>query len=193
MVPKTCLAVVLCAAGRCDALAARAEVINASLRQPLLTPEWEAKFETAFKESLAMIGDEASGVQLIRKTMMLLYRDAAVEAAKAKQYIRARSMITKGRSYVADAKELDEVDTMLVQAQRAVLRKQEHERRDARVAEVGNAVLAHAAAGRVEDAARALKALRDELPDETRWVSEAERAEQLAARAAAYARRLPEA
>jgi serine/threonine protein kinase len=159
-------------ASRRDALAARAEVINASLRQPLLTPEWEAEFETAFKESLAMIGDEASGVQLIRKTMMLLYRDAAVEAAKAKQYIRARSMISKGRAYVADAPELDEVDMMLVQAQRAVLRKQEHERRDARVDEAGNALLAHAAAGRVEDAARALQALRDELPDNDPFITD---------------------
>jgi hypothetical protein len=37
-----------------------------------------------------------------------------------------------------------------------------------------------------------LASLRDELPAETRWVSPAERAEQLAERAAAYKRRLPE-
>jgi hypothetical protein len=37
-----------------------------------------------------------------------------------------------------------------------------------------------------------LASLRDELPAETRWVSPAERTEQLAERAAAYKRRLPE-
>jgi hypothetical protein len=37
-----------------------------------------------------------------------------------------------------------------------------------------------------------LSSLRDELPTETRWVTSAERAEQLAQRAAAYERRLPE-
>jgi len=37
-----------------------------------------------------------------------------------------------------------------------------------------------------------LASLRDELPAETKWVSPAERAEQLAERAAAYKRRLPE-
>jgi hypothetical protein len=34
--------------------------------------------------------------------------------------------------------------------------------------------------------------LRDELPDETKWLSPSERAQQLADRAAAYRRRLPE-
>jgi hypothetical protein len=38
-----------------------------------------------------------------------------------------------------------------------------------------------------------LSRLRDELPEETRWLTEAERTDQLAKRAAAYARRLPEA
>ena len=37
-----------------------------------------------------------------------------------------------------------------------------------------------------------LSSLRDELPAETKWVNAAERAEQLAERAAAYRRRLPE-
>jgi serine/threonine protein kinase len=159
-------------ASRRNELARRANVINESLRQPLLTPEWEAKFETAFKESLAMIGDEGSGVTLIRRTMMLLYRDRAVEAVRAKQYVRARNLISKGRAYVASAPELDEVDKMLVEAQQTVLRKKEFERRDSRVSDAGSALLAHAAAGRPEEAARALQTLRADLPANDPFISE---------------------
>ncbi|NIS07118.1 MAG: protein kinase [Gammaproteobacteria bacterium] len=159
-------------ASRRNELARRATVINESLRQPLLTPEWEAKFESAFKESLAMIGDEGSGVRLIRRTMMLLYRDGAVEAARAKQYIRARTMVTKGRAYLADAPELDEVDQMLVEAQQTVLEQRQHERRDAPISDAGAALLAHAAAGRLDDAARALQALQAELPEDDPFIVE---------------------
>ena len=106
-------------------LAVRAKTINDLLRQPLLTPEWEAEFETAFKEFLAMIGTEGSGLQLVSKTMMLLYRDRAVEAVKAKQYVRARNLIGKGRAYKSRAPELDEIERLLVDAQQTVLRKQE--------------------------------------------------------------------
>ena len=104
-------------------LAVRAKIINDLLRQPLLTPEWEAEFETAFKESLAMVGTEGSGVQLVSKTMMLLYRDRAVEAVKAQQYVRARNLLGKGRAYKSRAPELDEIEKLLVDAQQTVLRK----------------------------------------------------------------------
>jgi serine/threonine protein kinase/formylglycine-generating enzyme required for sulfatase activity len=134
-------------------LAARAGTINKLLRQPLLTPEWEAQFETAFKESLAMVGSEGSGVRLVSRSMMLLYRDRAVEAVEAKQYIQARSAIGKGRTYISDARELDEVERMLVDAQQTVLTKPENQQRDARMA------TAEAGAGRREEAARALDAL----------------------------------
>ncbi len=98
-------------------LAARAKTISELLKQPLLTPEWEAEFETAFKESLAMVGTEGSGVQLVSRTMMLLYRDRTVEAVKAKRYVQARDFISKGRAYMPGAAELDEAERLLVDAQ----------------------------------------------------------------------------
>ena len=61
-----------------------------------------------------MVGTEGSGVELISKTMMLLYRDRAVDAVKAKQYVQARHALDKGRAYIPDAAELDEVEKMLV-------------------------------------------------------------------------------
>ncbi|GMQ75093.1 MAG: hypothetical protein BMS9Abin01_0337 [Gammaproteobacteria bacterium] len=140
-------------------LAARAKTINELLRQPLLTPEWETQFETAFKESLAMVGSEGSGVRLVSRSMMLLYRERAVEAVEAKQYIQARSAIGKGRAYISDAPELDEVERMLVDAQQTVLTKAENQQRDARMAAAETALLAEAAAGRREEAARARDAL----------------------------------
>ncbi|MEE8287134.1 MAG: SUMF1/EgtB/PvdO family nonheme iron enzyme, partial [Gammaproteobacteria bacterium] len=145
-------------------LAVRAQTISELLRQPLLTPEWEAQFETAFKESLAMVGAEASGVQLISRTMMLLYRDRAEEAVKAKQYVQARNLIGKGRAYLPDAPELDQVERLLVDAQQTVLRKQEYARQDERLAAAKTALLAHAASGRPDEAAQALEQLRANLP-----------------------------
>ncbi len=145
-------------------LAVRAQTISELLRQPLLTPEWEAQFETAFKESLAMVGAEASGVQLISRTMMLLYRDRAQEAVKAKQYVQARNLIGKGRAYLPDAPELDQVERLLVDAQQTVLQKQEYARRDERHGAAKTALLAHAASGRPEEAAQALEQLRENLP-----------------------------
>jgi hypothetical protein len=145
-------------------LAVRAQTISELLRQPLLTPEWEAQFETAFKESLAMVGAEGSGVQLISRTMMLLYRDRAEEAVKAKQYVQARNLIGKGRAYLPDAPELDEIERLLVNAQQTVLRKQEFERRDERLAAAKTALLAHATSGRPEEAAQALERLGADLP-----------------------------
>lgn len=159
-------------ASRHNELTRRAKVINEKLRQPLLTPEWEAEFETAFKESLAMIGAEGSGVQLIRRTMMLLYRDRAVEAVRAKQYVRARNLISKGRDYVPDAPELDEVDRSLVESQQTVLMKKNVERRNGGVAEIKMALLAHAAAGRPDEAAQALQALVSKLPANDPFITE---------------------
>ncbi len=153
-------------------LAARAKTISELLRQPLLTPEWEAEFETAFKESLAMVSAEGSGVQLVSRTMMLLYRDRAVEAVKAKQYVEARTLIGKGRAYVPDAPELDEIERLLVDAQQTVLRKQEYERRDERLAAARAALLAHAASGRPEEAAQALERLRANLPADDSFIAD---------------------
>jgi serine/threonine protein kinase len=156
-------------------LSARARTISELLRQPLLTPEWEVAFETAFKESLAMVGTEGSGVELISKTMMLLYRDRAVDAVKAKQYVQARHALDKGRAYMPDAPELDEVEKMLVGAQQTVLRKQELSQRDERIAAGRTALLAHAAAGRPEDAADALETLQAELPADDTFIAETAR------------------
>jgi tetratricopeptide (TPR) repeat protein len=153
-------------------LAARAKTISELLRQPLLTPEWEAEFETAFKESLAMVSAEGSGVQLVSRTMMLLYRDRAVEAVKAKQYVEARTLIGKGRAYVPAAPELDEIERLLVDAQQTVLRKQEYERRDERLAAARAALLAHAASGRPEEAAQALERLRANLPADDSFIAD---------------------
>ncbi len=152
-------------------LSARAKTINELLRQPLLTPEWEAEFETAFKESLAIVGTEGSGVQLVSRSMMLLYRDRALDAIKAKQYVQARNAIGKGRSYMPEAPELAEIETMLVDAQKSVLRKQEYQRRDERIAAAKSALVAHAAAGRPEDAAQALAALRADLPGDDTFIT----------------------
>ena len=153
-------------------LAVRAATISELLRQPLLTPEWEAQFETAFKESLAMVGTEGSGVQLISRTMMLLYRDRAEEAVKAKQYVQARILIGKGRAYLPDAPELDETERLLVDAQQTVLRKQEYEHRDARLSATRTALLAHAASGRAEEAAQALERLRADLPAHDNFIAD---------------------
>ncbi len=54
---------------------------------------------------------------------MLLYRDRAVEAVKAKQYLQAQNLLGKGRAYMPDAGELDEIERMLVDAQQTVLGK----------------------------------------------------------------------
>jgi serine/threonine protein kinase len=156
-------------------LSARARTISELLRQPLLTPEWEVAFETAFKESLAMVGTEGSGVELISKTMMLLYRDRATDAVKAKQYVRARDALDKGRAYIPDAPELDEVEILLVGAQRSVLRTQEQSQRGERIAATRTALLAHAAAGRPEDAAEALEALETEAPAGDAFIAETAR------------------
>jgi len=110
-------------------LAARATTINQLLKRPLLTPEWEAQFESAFKESLAMVGSEGSGVDLISQSMMLLYRDRALQAIDGKQYVQARNFIGKGRAYRPSAPELDEVERILVNAQSSVLNKQEQQPR----------------------------------------------------------------
>jgi len=160
---------------RRNELARRATIINEKLREPLLTPEWEAQFDTAFKESLAMVGAQGSGVELIRRTMMLLYRDRAVEAVKAKQYVRARQLISKGRDYFPDARELDEVEAMLAEAQQTVLIKQDTQRRKRGVEEAKQALLAHAAAGRLEEAARALEALSVKLPADDPFIDESAR------------------
>lgn len=153
-------------------LAARAKIINELLGQPLLTPEWEVEFETAFKESLAMVGNDGSGVQLVSRSMMLLYRDRATGAVEAKQYVRARNLISKGRAYVPDAPELDAIEKKLVNAQQDILRKPEYARRDERVAATKSALMAHAAAGRPEEAAQILEALRAELPDDDTFITE---------------------
>ena len=153
-------------------LAARATTINELLRKPLLTPEWEAQFETAFKESLAMVGAEGSGVQLVSRSMMLLYRDRARQAITAKQYVQARNLIGKGRAYMPDAPELDEVERVLTDAQSSVLRKQEYERRDEHIAASKTALLAHAAGGRPEDAAQALESLRAELSGDDTFIAD---------------------
>ena len=153
-------------------LAARATTINQLLKQPLLTPQWEAQFETAFKETLAMVGSDGSGVQLVSKSMMLLYRDRALQAIDAKQYVQARNLIGKGRAYRPDAPELDEVERMLVNAQSSVLRKQEYQQRDQHIAAAKTALLAHAAAGRPQEAARALESLRADLPGDDPFITD---------------------
>lgn len=159
-------------ASRHSELARRAAIINKLLERPLLTPEWEAQFEPVFKESLAMVGTQGSGVELIQRTMMLLYQDRALEAIKAKQYVYARNLITKGRAYDAHAPELDEADRILVQAQQSVLVKQELAERDSRIDDLHAALLAHAAAGRPEEAALALQALMNEVPDGAPFITD---------------------
>jgi len=156
-------------------LSARAKTINELLARPLLTPEWEAKFETAFKESLAMVGTEGSGVQLVSRSMMLLYRDRAVAAIEAKQYVQARNLIAKGRAYKPDAPELSAVELALIDAQKSVLRKKDGERHEERqvdqIAATKAALIAYAADGQAEDAARLLDALRAELPGDDAFIT----------------------
>jgi serine/threonine protein kinase len=126
-------------------LAARATTINQLLRQPLLTPQWEAQFESAFKESLAMVGNDGSGVQLVSNSMMLLYRDRALQAIDGKQYVQARNFIGKGRTYGPHAPELDEVERILINAQSSVLKGQDQQRRDRNTAAALTALPAQAA------------------------------------------------
>ena len=158
-------------AARRDALARRADVINRLLKKPLLTPKWEVEFETAFKESLAMVGTQGSGVQLIKKTMMRLYRDRAVEAVEARQYVQARNLTATGRAYGATPM-FDDVDRMLVEAQQSVLTNQQSDGRETRVVAAKTALLAHAAAGRPEEAAQLLQTLRSKLPPDDPFITE---------------------
>jgi serine/threonine protein kinase len=153
-------------------LAARARTINELLAKPLLTPEWEAEFETAFKESLAMTGSEGSGVELVRRSMMLLYRDRASEAVQAREYLRARNLIAKGRAYMPNAPELDAMEQQLVSAQQSVLTKQESARRDEQLAAAKAALIAHARGGRPEEAAEILASLRGRLPAGDNFISD---------------------
>lgn len=119
-----------------------------------------------------MIGAQGSGVPLISKTMMLLYRDRAAEAVKAKQYVQARNLLTKGRAYLPDAPELDAIEKMLIDAQQSVLRKREYERRDERIAGTKLALMTHAAAGRPEEAAQILESLRAKLPGDDPFITD---------------------
>jgi serine/threonine protein kinase len=153
-------------------LSERATTLNNGLKKPLLTPEWEAEFETAYKESLAMVGTKSPGLQLVRKTMVLLYRDRAMKALEAGRYVDARDYIAKGRSYERAAPELDAAEQALLAAQQNVLREREGQRQVARIAELKAALLDHAAAHRAEEAAGLLMILREQSPSDDPFVAD---------------------
>jgi len=155
------------------ALEERAKTVNRLLKAPTLTPEWEAEFERAYKEYIALARPDTPGARRVRDAMALLYRDRALGAIQARRYARARSLIAKGREYHPRSPGLDAAERELVAAQQGVLVPPTNEKRgDTRVAETKRRLLEQARAGRAEEARRSLETLYTMLPRDDPFLSD---------------------